>query len=117
MTSADAMFRQGEYAKASVAYSRACASDRSLRPRCGDGCVRCGDGLAGGSRIAEAIACIQDALAAGTIGPKEYNDACVRWGRAMFDRSQYGEAARCFGASEGAAGGWKGSPAAGAQPC
>lgn len=115
MATADVLLEQGRYAEAAAEYGRACAGDPSLRPRCGDGCVRCGDGLAGGSRIAEAIECIHGARAAGTIGTRECEDACVKWGRAMFDRSQYGAAAACFRAGEGEAeagdggGGWSAS--------
>ena len=114
MATANVLLEQGRYAEAAAEYGRACAGDPALRPRCGDGCVRCGDGLAGGSRIAEAIECIHGARAAGIIGPKECEEACVKWGRAMFDRSQYGAAAACFKAGEGeaeaaAAGGWSAS--------
>ena len=108
MTAAGILLEQGRYGEAAAEYGRACAEDASLRPACADGCVKCADGLAGCSRIDEALACLQDAGRALIVGPEESEGACVRWGREMFDRLRYGEAARCFEAGVGAAAAGKG---------
>ena len=105
MAAAGILLGQGRHAEAAAEYGRACAEDASLRPESADGCVRCADGLAGASRITEALACLRDAGRAGIVGPAESEEACVRWGREMFDRLQYGEAARCFEAGEEAVAG------------
>lgn len=103
IAAADIMLEQGRHAEAAAEYGRACAEDGSLRRRCAEGCVKCGDGLAGGSRAGEALACIRGAQEAGTVESAEVEEACVRWGRTMFDGARYGEAARCFEAGAAAA--------------
>ena len=108
MAAADALLGQRRYAEAAAEYGRACAGDASLRPACAAGYIKCGDGLAGSSGTAEALACLRGAQAAGTVGPAEFEEACARWGRAMFGESRYGEAARCFEAGAGAAPGGNG---------
>ena len=113
MAAADALLGQRRYAEAAAEYGRACAEDGSLRPACAAGCIRCGDGLAASSGTAEALACIRGAQAAGTVGPAELEEACARWGRAMFDNSRYAEAARCFEAGAAAAPGVDGAAGGG----
>lgn len=104
LAAADILLDMGRHEEAAAEYGRAFGEDRSLRPRCGGGCVRCGDGLAGDSRISEAVACVRGAQAAGMIGPEECEDALARWGRAMFAESRHGEAAACFKAGAEAGG-------------
>lgn len=104
MATADVLLEMGRHEEAAAEYGRACEEDRSLRQRCADGCIRCGDGLVGESKIAEAVACARGAQAADMIGPGECEDALARWGRAMFSESRYGEAAACFKAGAEAGG-------------
>ena len=106
IAAADIMRGQGRHAEAAAEYGRACAEDASLRRRCAEGCVKCGDGLlAGSSRAGEVLACIRGAQEAGAVEAAEAEEACVRWGRTMFDGALYGEAARCFEAGAAAAAG------------
>ena len=104
LAAADILLDMGRHEEAAAEYGRAFGEDRSLRPRCGGGCIRCGDGLVGDSRVSEAVACVRGAQAAGMIGPEECEDALARWGRALFAESRYGEAAACFKAGAEAGG-------------
>ena len=113
MAAADALLGRRRYAEAAAEYCRACAEDGSLRPACAAGCIKCGDGLAASSGTAEALACLGGAQAAGTVGPAELEEACARWGRAMFGASRYAEAARCFEAGAAAAPGADGAAGGG----
>ena len=104
MAAGDVLLGMGRHAEAAAEYGRAYARDATLRQSCADGIVKCADGLAGESGTDEAIACIQGAREAGMIGPEEFEDACARWGRGMFDEARYGEAAACFRAGASASG-------------
>lgn len=109
MAAGDVLLEMGRYAEAAAEYGRAYAGDAALRQRCADGIIKCADGLAGDPGTDEAIACIQGAREVGMIGPDEFEDACARWGRDMFDGSRYKEAAACFRAGASAGGGEEGA--------